>query len=222
MGLTPHSERSTGPLSDLLKGSLAGLVATVPMTAAMELLFRQLPSRQQYPLPPREITDELTEQTGVGDELPEPHQQALAVAAHFGYGSVMGGLYGALFGSRSQAPLMQGTIFGLGVWAGSYLGLLPGLGILKPATEHPMRRNLLMIAAHVVWGGALGTLTHAMSAAKEPDLAAGSSDSARPTQPESALRQSGSSSPAVLGKQDRPKAAAAPARVGQSMSPPAR
>jgi putative membrane protein len=45
------------------------------------------------------------------------------------------------------------------VWAGSYLGLLPVLGILSPATRHPTGRNALMIAAHIIWGATLGILT---------------------------------------------------------------
>jgi hypothetical protein len=31
---------------------------------------------------------------------------------------------------------------------------VPALGILKPASEHPARRNAVMITAHVVWGAA--------------------------------------------------------------------
>ena len=53
-------------------------------------------------------------------------------------------------------PPLAGACYGLAVWAGSYLGLLPALGVLKPATEHPVRRIALMIAAHLVWGAALG------------------------------------------------------------------
>ena len=48
--------------------------------------------------------------------------------------------------------------YGLAVWTTGYLGLLPALGALRPATEHPPRRTALMIAAHVVWGAALGLL----------------------------------------------------------------
>jgi uncharacterized membrane protein YagU involved in acid resistance len=43
-------------------------------------------------------------------------------------------------------------MYGLGVWALSYLGWIPAARILAPAYRHPVRRNLLMIAAHVVWG----------------------------------------------------------------------
>src|SRR5436190_911638 len=43
----------------ILAGALAGLAATVPMTLAMELMYRQLPPRQRYPLPPRLITQRL-------------------------------------------------------------------------------------------------------------------------------------------------------------------
>ena len=42
--------------------------------------------------------------------------------------------------------------YGLGVWAMSYLGWIPAARILTPAHRHPLRRNLLMIAAHIVWG----------------------------------------------------------------------
>jgi hypothetical protein len=38
----------------------------------------------------------------------------------------------------------------------SYLGGLPALGIQRPATEHNRARRRLMIAAHVVYGAALG------------------------------------------------------------------
>jgi hypothetical protein len=61
--------------------------------------------------------------------------------------------YKAGLRDASQAPLV-GLTFGLGVWAVSYLGLMPALGLHESATEHLRRRNLLMIAAHAVWGTA--------------------------------------------------------------------
>jgi putative membrane protein len=50
---------------------------------------------------------------------------------------------------------VKGVIFGVVVWAGSYLGLLPLIGISESAHKEPVRMNLMMIAAHLVWGSAM-------------------------------------------------------------------
>lgn len=144
-------------LANLLKGAISGCLATAPMTAVMELGFRQLPGRERYPLPPRLITMRLAKAAGVRHHLDEQERLGLTLASHFAYGTAMGALLGATCGEKS-AGAATGAMFGLGVWTGSYLGLLPGLGILTPATEHPARRNALMIGAHLVWGSATGML----------------------------------------------------------------
>lgn len=143
-------------MNALLAGSLAGFAATAPMTVVMELMYRRLPIREQYPLPPRQITMEVAEETGLETHLDEGHRQSLTLSAHFAYGAAAGALYAPL--SRKLPPLVGGVGFGLAVWAGSYLGWLPAVGLLLPATEHPPRRTALMIAAHVVWGAATGLL----------------------------------------------------------------
>lgn len=142
--------------SHLLSGALAGCIATAPMTASMELMYRLLPQHEQYPLPPSEITAELTDQTGVRDDLDTDEHVGLTLVNHFAYGAAAGAIYGPLAKYMPLPPALKGIAFGLVVWTVSYLGLLPALGILRPATEHPGRRNLLMILAHVVWGSVTG------------------------------------------------------------------
>jgi hypothetical protein len=45
---------------------------------------------------------------------------------------------------------------------------MPGLRILRPADDHPLRRNWLMIAAHLVWGSTMaGTLRELKLAEQE-------------------------------------------------------
>jgi hypothetical protein len=142
----------------LLGGAAAGLLATVPMTLLMVRLHKELPPCEGGPLPPREITEKLTEEAGFGSELSEPEMRALTLAAHFGYGAAMGALYALI------APLLRGPspatglVFGLGVWVDSYMGWLPFLRILPPPDRESPRRNALMVAAHVVWGVAVGAL----------------------------------------------------------------
>ena len=155
-------------MNRILLGALAGLAATGPMTLAMKLMHEQLPSEERYPLPPRQVTEGLAEKAGVNEELGEEERRAATWASHFGYGAACGALYGALAGGRLDAnPVLAGVGFGVAVWAGSYLGWLPAAGILSPATEHPARRNALMIAAHVVWGATTGVVLERLSDAAE-------------------------------------------------------
>lgn len=140
----------------LLKGALAGAAATVPMTLAMKAMHANLPAHEQYPLPPREITEEITEKAGVDEHLDEEDQTALTYINHFGYGAATGAVYAGVVSRIVKPSVTSGIAYGLAVWLASYQELLPALGILRPATEHPTRRNALMIAAHVVWGASLG------------------------------------------------------------------
>ncbi len=155
----PFSLSSQSKRVKAAAGFLAGTAATGPMTVAMVLMHRRLPASEQYPLPPREITEIMAHEAGVRHKIEEPTQSAATLMAHFGYGAVTGLLYAFLAGNVRAGALLKGIAFGLFVWSGSYLGLLPALGILKSATEHPARRNLLMIGAHIVWGAVLGRLT---------------------------------------------------------------
>jgi hypothetical protein len=144
-------------MKEVLLGSVAGCAATVPMTLAMEVLHRRLPPAEQYPLPPRQVTVRAAEAVGVGAPSSDSRQKAATIVAHFGVGTAMGALYGTATRGRRPGPL-GGAAFGLAVWAGNYLGLLPALGLLRPATEHPPRRTAIMIAAHLVWGAAAAAL----------------------------------------------------------------
>jgi hypothetical protein len=150
--------RSNGKMNPLITGALAGLAATAPMTLAMEAMHRYLPAVERYPLPPRLITEKIIEKTGGGGRLFEEEHRRLSLAAHFAYGAAAGAVYAPLAARMGFSPMAGGALYGLTVWAGSYLGLLPAIGILRPATQHPARRTALMIAAHVVWGATTGAL----------------------------------------------------------------
>lgn len=146
-------------MNRILLGAAAGLLATAPMTLAMKLMHEQLPREEQYPLPPRQVTEGLAEKVGVNEHLGEEEREAATWASHFAYGTACGALYGALSGrGLDRHAAAAGAGFGVAVWAGSYLGWLPAAGVLAPATEHPARRTALMVAAHLVWGASAGVL----------------------------------------------------------------
>src|SRR5256885_13098520 len=103
--------------SDLLDGALAGVGATVPMTIAMELMHGALPEHEQYPLPPREITEKLTRESGVRERLNEPVQLNATLVSHFAYGAAVGALYAPLSRRLPLPPVVGGAVYGLAVWA---------------------------------------------------------------------------------------------------------
>ncbi len=160
-------------------GGIAGIVGTAAMTAVMTRLHHRLPPPEQYPLPPREITQRV---------LPVRSERALQEAsllAHFGYGAAAGAIYGSLV-RRGKAP--PGAVYGVAVWVLSYLGWVPAARILRPAVSHPSRRNALMIASHLVWGAVTALVYKDLSRAHRSAFAgADVRDAAKPA-PASAAR----------------------------------
>ena len=155
-------------MNKLMTGATAGAAATVPMTMAMETLHAWLPGETPEPLPPRQVTESLTEKAGVRDDLGEGQMQALTFGAHVGYGAVCGAILGLVAPKQPVAAAGVGMLFGLAVWAGSYKGWLPALGVRHDAAFDPPARNGLMIAAHLVWGAAAGLeIASELSARKE-------------------------------------------------------
>lgn len=127
-------------------GALAGITATTAMTWFMRLAFERLPIQQRYPLPPRELTDAVAHE----GQISHPAKADETIVAHFAYGAMAGAFYPCLRKNRAV-----GCLYGVLVWCISYLGWIPAMRLLRPANEHPGNRNLLMIAAHLIWGVAL-------------------------------------------------------------------
>ena len=148
--------RSDLPVRKLLMGAAAGFVATAPMSIFMAVGWLLLPRPEKYPLPPRLITEEITERAGLENHLQEDQLVGISIFFHFCYGALFGSVYALLDNKILVHASLQGALAGLALWVGSYLGWLPAAGILRPATRHPWRRNLLMIVAHLVWGVTLG------------------------------------------------------------------
>lgn len=154
-GMSLHLDR-------FILGGVAGALATWPMTVTMAQWHRHLPPSEQYPLPPRLITMNLAAQAGVKSEMNAEDRFTATILAHYGYGAGSGALYG-LFPPMVSSPLLNGVLFGIGVWTVSYFGLLPALGLFRAAPAQPFRRNLLMLGAHVVWGGMTGLFFRALN-----------------------------------------------------------
>ena len=155
--------------SRLVIGAIAGFAGTLVMTAAMRRMHRKLPAKDRYPLTPREIVDS-TAELARGAPLSSETAKDATTIGHFLYGAASGAALGAANIMMGPIP---GGIAGSGIWLASYLGWIPGVGILKPATRHPARRNALMIVSHVVWGAATALAMRELAAARETIFADG-------------------------------------------------
>ena len=148
-------------MKSVIVGAVAGTLATIPMTLFMEAMHRRLPGEPPRPLPPREVAEAFAVKAGVHADLSERDLQNLTLAIHFGYGALTGAMFGAISPRRSASALAAGMLFGVGVWAASYLGWLPAFGVRQSPAYDPTDRTRLMVASHVVWGGATGLLSRA-------------------------------------------------------------
>lgn len=138
----------------MVRGATAGLVATCTMSAVLALAKA---SGWLGEPPPRKLTRRVLDRFGFrvrGKKL-----DATTLVAHAGYGVATGILYAMIPGRR--APVMRGTVFGLGVWAASYMGWIPALGLMsRPKNDRPGRPTS-MILAHLVFGATLGAVDRA-------------------------------------------------------------
>jgi uncharacterized membrane protein YagU involved in acid resistance len=141
-----------------LSGACAGFAGTLPMTIFMLLTQRFLPRDQRYDLPPEIITKELAHRAHVRHHMNKIEVLGATTVSHFAYGAAMGTLYSPLAKRIPLPAIIKGVLFGLFIWAASYLGLLPLLGMSESGHREPGRRNLMMIAAHIIWGSSMGLI----------------------------------------------------------------
>lgn len=144
-------------------GIWSGLLATGPMTLAMFALHRQLPRSEKSPLPPATLTSQVTSLLGLYQKLNKNPRESLTMISHFAYGAACGLLYAfGLKRYQRPQPVVKGCLFGLAVWAGSYMGWIPAFGLRSNAYNMSPRRNGLMVLAHLIWGASLGLAENEM------------------------------------------------------------
>jgi uncharacterized membrane protein YagU involved in acid resistance len=141
---------------------MAGFLGTAAMTVVMVAMHRRLPPGQRGPLPPYHISMAAAQRLGIKRRMTQDTRFATTLALHFGYGSAIGALYVPFTRLVPSSYPINGMVFGMLVWAGSYLGWLPMAGLISSATRHPAARNRLMIAAHLVWGQVIAVISQSL------------------------------------------------------------
>jgi hypothetical protein len=119
--------------------------------------------------PPRKIVRTLRRRIGIVGTS-QGAENAATVAAHWGFGIAAGAVFGWLHGGargKLRSSLL-GAGYGAAVWAASYGGFIPALGILPPPRRDRPFRPAAMIAAHLVFGSVLGAFVERLSPSRAP------------------------------------------------------
>ena len=137
-----------------LADAASGAIATVAMSAV--IVGGDRVGLISEP-PPTTVTRAALGAAGM--ERPSDAAGAMAPLAHLLFGAQGGVAFGVIRRLLPQVPGgILGLLFGLGVYGVSYKGWIPALGILPPPEDDRPGRPAVMIAAHVVYGLALGWL----------------------------------------------------------------
>ncbi len=142
--------------SSAIRGFAAGALATVGMSGLM-FAGRRLGVLGR--MPPERITSRFLDAFGI--RRSRRQQDVAAAALHVGFGGAAGSLFDLLYDALDLrvSPLLQGAVFGAGVWAVSYAGWVPAFEILPPPSRDRPGRPQVMLTAHVVYGALLGWLS---------------------------------------------------------------
>ncbi|WP_373047443.1 DUF6789 family protein [Vulgatibacter sp.] len=135
--------------SDAARGAAAGLLGTAALSATITAgrLTGAVPLS-----PPREISFRLQQ------HFPKAPHLAVWGLGHFAYGAFFGAAFAAGRPSLPAPAPLAGVLYGLGLWAASYVWLMPRLGLYpKPSWDKPSRRHT-MIVGHALYGLVLGLL----------------------------------------------------------------
>jgi putative membrane protein len=87
-----------------------------------------------------------------GHKLQEHEKKPAGAAVHYAFGTVTGGLYGALAEVSPQVTSAVGLPFGAAFWLAADEVAVPLLGLSKGPTEYPPSTHAYALASHLVYG----------------------------------------------------------------------
>jgi putative membrane protein len=109
--------------------------------------------------------DALTATATGGQHLSLGGKQKGGPIVHYGFGALMGALYGGLAEYSATVRSGLGTGFGTALFAGADLVAVPALHLSRPLKEFPAKSLAPPFAAHLVYGVTTELLRRALRAA---------------------------------------------------------
>lgn len=108
---------------------------------------------------PKENQDDATVETAkvisknvFGHELKESEKKPAGAAVHYAFGTLTGGLYGAMAEVAPQVTAGTGVPFGAAFWLAADEVAVPALGLAKGPAAYPLSTHVYALASHLVYG----------------------------------------------------------------------
>ena len=97
-------------------------------------------------------TADVAAEAALGRPLVLSEQEAARPLMHYGLGTAVGAVYGALAETRPELTRLGGVPFGLGVWASADEVAVPAAGLTSAPWERPLRAHTYSMLSHAVYG----------------------------------------------------------------------
>ncbi len=94
-------------------------------------------------------------ETAIGEPVPEEYRKTTGTAVHYGFGALLGAVYGAAVELRPETGAGFGTVYGAAVSLIADELAVPALGLSPPAQEVPASAHIRGFVSHLVFGAAL-------------------------------------------------------------------
>jgi putative membrane protein len=84
--------------------------------------------------------------------LPENMKPLAGHLVHYAFGGGVGTFYGAVATVASRVTMALGLPFGVAVWLGAHVIMVPALGLAAPPTRQPPAKEAMEFFLHLVYG----------------------------------------------------------------------
>lgn len=147
-------------LKGLAAGLAGGLIATFVMTQFQTALTKAAESANGEEKKEKKEdgenatvkTAEAISETIFDHELKKSEKEPAGNAVHYGFGTMMGAVYGVAAEILPVTGYGYGIPFGTALFVGADEIALPVLGLSKPPTETPASKHAFGLASHLVYG----------------------------------------------------------------------
>jgi putative membrane protein len=145
---TTEASASSRRKRSLFKGFLAGAIGGLVGSGAKAAAEAVYPPRTQGQIPPPAVlVNRMSDRP-----LTEKEEEVSVRAIHWGFGALVGGVYGALAEYQPAITSRLGASFGLTLCGITHASALPMMGLTETPENQPAREHATELVTHAIYG----------------------------------------------------------------------